>query len=82
MAGIKTDTGRDRRLKVLEEVRSFRRSNGYMPTISELVELTGIPRSSLEHHLNHLRTQGFVTWVDGARARTFAVTSKRKDLLE
>lgn len=82
MPGIKTASGKERRLVVLELLREFNRQRGYMPTLQEMVELTGIPRASLEHHLNSLRAQGFIGWIDGRRAMTLHVTSKRKNLLE
>lgn len=58
--------GIDRRRAILRFIRSFASKNGYAPSIAEIA--VGVDLSSataVRHHLETLRTEGFVDWTEG-----------------
>jgi repressor LexA len=59
---------------VLIETLDFQGEHGYPPTIRDLCERLNLASPSTVHtHLERLRRQGYVTWVDG-QVRTLVVT--------
>ena len=76
--GVKQEAGRERREVILDELRKAKRELGFVPSLRDLSARTGVPLTSLMYHLDSLRDQGYVTWVEGHRARSTDVTSKSK----
>ena len=76
MAGIKTKTGRLKRVAILGLLRSETQSKGYPPSLADLCRGTNIPRTTVRWHLDSLRDQGLINFKDEALARTLKVTRK------
>lgn len=70
MAGVKTRTGRMSREGLMTFIREFEDENHYLPNIAEMSRATGIFRTAVVWHLDKLREEGVVTFVDGNLART------------
>jgi DNA-binding IclR family transcriptional regulator len=78
----KQEEGRRQRVAIISFIREFKRKHGYMPTNADIVKGAGIPDATLRWHLHSLRDQGFVSWVDGARAQTFTLCGRHLRTLE
>lgn len=59
---------------VLRAIHRFQSENGYPPTVRDLCGMLGNPSTSTVHgHLQGLREEGMVTWVEKAD-RTLVIT--------
>lgn len=68
--GYKTSHGADTRQQILDWIKAFKDEHGYMPTIKEVSEGTGLWRNGIVWHLEKLREEGRVKFEDGKMART------------
>jgi SOS-response transcriptional repressor LexA len=66
---------------LLVQVAALYDEQGYPPTISELVRVTGRSRAATHVMLERLREQGCVTWVE-RKPRTLMVTQKGWGVLD
>lgn len=78
MAGVKLDQGRALRVQLVEFLRTYQRKHGYLPSINEMSAELGISRTASVWHLASLRSQGYVTYVDGDTPRTLRLVPGRQ----
>jgi len=71
MTGVKTRAGKLTREGLMTFIREFEDENHYLPNIAEMARATGIFRTAVAWHLDKLRDEGKLTFVDGNLARTF-----------
>ena len=69
-AGTRTPEGDLVRRKMLKFMKAFQKEYGYMPVINEIAQGTGMFRNAVSFHLDRLREQGKVDFLDGMMSRT------------
>ena len=66
--------GIDRRRAILRFVRAYVKKHGFAPSIAEVAEGVGLAsKTAVRYHLETLRREGWVSWVDG-KYRSLQVT--------
>lgn len=69
-AGTRTVQGDAARQKIMQFLRGFEAEHGYMPNLMEIAEGVDLFRNSVRFHLEILRREGQVEYIDGVMART------------
>jgi SOS-response transcriptional repressor LexA len=70
MSGVTTDHGDQIRLGLIMFMREFQKQNGYLPTIADMARGMDLHRTSVVWHLDMLREEGRIDYVDGHMARS------------
>jgi SOS-response transcriptional repressor LexA len=76
----KTSEGRERRVEILDYLRQYRDTNGYLPTRDQALADLGISVGVFQHHLQSLVDQGYVKYQKGS-LRTLTFTRKKREFL-
>ena len=70
MVGVRTTAGDAARAQLLGFIREFQAERGYIPSLKQMIDATGIQRASVAWHLTKLRESGVVGFEDGNMARS------------
>ncbi len=73
-----TAEGEQQRDRIHAFMRAVWKEHGYMPSVTEIADETGLSRTSVYWHLDLLRRTGFITFEDDQRARTLRLTRRRR----
>jgi SOS-response transcriptional repressor LexA len=68
--GYRTSKGAETRQQIYDWIKAYKTEHGYMPTIKEVSEGTGLWRNGVIYHIEQMRGEGRVHFVDGKMART------------
>lgn len=72
MVKIKYEIYEQRKEKTFEFIKQYIEQNGYAPTYREIAEGTGICINTVYHHLNQLRYEKRIDYID-TKARTIKI---------
>lgn len=57
--------GIDRRRAILRYVKKHQKDHGFAPSIEEIATAVQVTKTAVRHHLDVLKAEGWVTWVEG-----------------
>lgn len=76
MTGVTTTHGDKQRNALMLYMRAFRDTNRYLPTIADMATGLGMQRTAVVWHLEMLRDEGRVDYVDGHMARSLKLLGR------
>ena len=76
MTGVTTTHGDKQREALMLYMRTFRDVNRYMPTIANMASDLNMQRTAVVWHLDMLRDEGRIDYVDGHMARSLKLLSR------
>lgn len=76
MSGVTTTHGDKQRDALMLFMATFKDTNRYLPTIADMSSGLGMRRTAVVWHLEMLRDEGRVDYVDGHMARSLQLLSR------
>jgi hypothetical protein len=76
MTGVPTAHGDQQRLGLIMFMREFEKQEGYLPTIADMAKGLNLHRTAVVWHLEMLRDEGRIDYVDGHMARSLKLLSR------
>jgi SOS-response transcriptional repressor LexA len=76
MSGVPTPHGEGQRNRLLAFIPQFIDRHGYPPTIADMSAALDLSRTAVVWHLEMLRDEGKVTYVDGMMARSLQLVQR------
>jgi hypothetical protein len=73
MTGVTTDHGDANRRALMLFMGGFKDSQNYLPTIADMSRGLGMHRTAVVWHLEMLRDEGRIDYVDGHMARSLRI---------
>jgi SOS-response transcriptional repressor LexA len=74
MTGVTTTRGDKQREGLMLFMRAFRDTNRYLPTIADMASGMGMNRTAIVWHLEILRREGQIDYVDGHMSHSLRLT--------
>jgi hypothetical protein len=68
--GVQTEAGQASRDRIMAALRLYRKEHHYLPTVTQVAEMTGIQRTAVVWHLEKMREQKVLTYEDGNMSRS------------
>jgi biotin operon repressor len=76
MTGVTTTHGDKQRNALMLFMHAFSKQKHYLPTIADMASGLGMQRTAVVWHLEMLRDEGRVDYVDGHMARSLKILSR------